>query len=207
MRPGVVVLCNARSIYACLRLNMLVRVSPSVLRVLQACPRNNGPPTSAFCTGSEFIITSCPSPHPSLPSLRRQLVLHSPLWLSASLQPYPRSSPSSLSLVSPPDHPSLRTLAISGLDPCQLRPINGSPSYSTCTYTAASFPRTRLPPRLLGFAPPHSNKTGGFLYLILTVPLTLPHPPRFPQEDDRQSTTISFSGQAGAILSSYLLPS
>lgn len=105
MRPGVVVLCNARSVYACLRLNMLVGVSPSVLRVLQACPRNNGPPTSAFCTGSEFIITSCPSPHPSLPSLRRQLVLHSPLWLSASRQPYPHSSPSSLSLVSPPRPP------------------------------------------------------------------------------------------------------
>jgi hypothetical protein len=58
---------------ACVHPSVLVGVSPFVLRVLQASPRNNGH-TSALSTSSKFIITSRPSPH-ALPSSRPVLSL------------------------------------------------------------------------------------------------------------------------------------
>jgi hypothetical protein len=189
---------------------MLVGVSPSVLRVLQACPRNNGPYIRLLHLFSIYYYFLPLSPHPSLPFP----VLLTPPSCPA-FAPVARSQSSILhsllsftvvfSLTTRP--PSLRTHTISGLGPRQLRPINGSPSYSTCSYTAASFPPTRSPPRLFAFASPHSNKTGGFLHFILTVPLTLPHPPRFTPKRAIISRQHFLFLEAGAILSSHSLPS
>ena len=67
---------------ACVHPSVLVGVSPFVLRVLQASPRNNGH-TSALSTSSKFIITSRPSPH-ALPSSRRRPVPFSSLHRSST---------------------------------------------------------------------------------------------------------------------------